>query len=171
MKSVKVIGLQRSGTNYLEELIRVNYHCNITVGADTSICWKHSLPNERYKNSTKTATQSLKENDTTVILISKTFYVWEASIKSNGMDLYSQRGFDLNLNDLYRLFHSSWATSGVPVVCVDYLNLLFNIDKTLGVINLDRKTEEWVIPSSVYGSVFNNNRLKYYENCFHKSQE
>lgn len=92
---IKVIGIQRSGTNYISTLLEDNFHVN---SIDTGIgrkpgdpreyFWKHSYNPDQYEQNTdnspevvKSGITNLKKDKIPTILITKNPYFWLESVK------------------------------------------------------------------------------------------
>jgi hypothetical protein len=93
---VHVIGLQRSGTNYVNKLLALNTDAAVIPTGDRSICWKHSLPWERGPGHSRTglsAGEALRQRtDVRVLLVSKDPLTWWESIATrNAQDLFHTR--------------------------------------------------------------------------------
>lgn len=168
MKKIKVIGLQRSGTTYLEHIIDLNFECNISKEGDRSICWKHALPMERVKlpdDSIAVTIEEIKRQDVYIIVVSKSFDSWVKSLQKFPADLFQKRpslkndgdwrsGENLNLPELahfYDKFHKKWEEKliehNINFHFVDYVNLLKAPEQELDRVNaigVERKLKNYV---------------------------
>lgn len=104
---VEVLGLQRSGTCYLQWLIRNNFNADIACTT-----WKHNLPNESYGFRKKvpmgaTAVQVLDTPAIKTVLIKKDLDHWLGSLERNPKDFYRHRG-EVDAEDFYRRYHHAW---------------------------------------------------------------
>jgi len=101
MKKVKIIGIQRSGTNFLSTLLEDNYDVtsidtgqNRKPGDPREYFWKHSYKPEQYIDGTDNSSsvvvsgiEKLKKDKIPTILITKNPYFWVESIKRNSGDI------------------------------------------------------------------------------------
>lgn len=88
---VHVLGAQRSGTNYLVELIRRNVTGQIYGTGDRSLCWKHALPSEK-RGAPRPAGEAILSSVALICLIAKHPERWIASILHGGThDLFLKR--------------------------------------------------------------------------------
>jgi hypothetical protein len=121
---LKVVGLQRSGTNYLTELLKINF-TEFVFTDPLDPFFKHSMPQETFVRL-PTGTYKFPFPLTTncnIIHIKKTKEHWLRSIKNNPMDLYQKRpGIHSMEGDLYDCFVHNWSS----VYTVQYENLLNN---------------------------------------------
>ncbi len=138
---VHVIGLQRSGTNFLVELIRLNVTDKILPTGDRTLSWKHAMPDER-RGAALPAREAILKSSALVCLISKNPVQWVSSVlRSNRHDLFLKRTDLLGADGLpdisktaalYCRFHSLWIdvlehrfrTTGVPYVLARYEDVL-----------------------------------------------
>lgn len=141
---VKVIGLQRSGTNWLTELIKLNF--NVAVYDDpANPFFKHALPGE-YQfeefGSGKLITTEMPlqyialHHDEFFILIFKPIEKWILSIKNNRVDLHQKRpelfNADNSVNEqkaveFYKHYHQLWFKVDLPnLMFILYDDLLKN---------------------------------------------
>jgi hypothetical protein len=100
-KEIKIIGLQRSGTNYLSTLLENNYKVDsIDTGQKRKgneprkYFWKHSYDPEQYEEGTNnspasvsTGIKNLKSSNIPTILITKNPYFWLESVKRGPGDI------------------------------------------------------------------------------------
>lgn len=100
-REVKVIGIQRSGTNYLSTILEDNYNVtSVDTGRDKlpdgsrKYFWKHSYDPEQYEygtdNDCEIVTNGIRKaakNSIPTILITKNPYFWIESIKRNPGDI------------------------------------------------------------------------------------
>lgn len=120
-RCVHVVGLQRSGTNFLSELVRCNVTANVLRSGDHSICWKHALPSESVPNAKShgfsVGDACLRRPDALLCVIAKHPYVWATSARRPGHDLLDRRPYLRNasgrvniamLARLYARFHREW---------------------------------------------------------------
>lgn len=146
IERIKVIGLQRSGTNWIEQLIRLNM--DIIVYDDPIVpFFKHALPNEyeiqAYREGKMVNTfipvdyidSHPKE---LFILVKKPVDKWIISIRKNHADLQMKHpeifpeGINGNYNLLqryYRVYHNYWQS--IPhdnLLIVNYIDVLEDID-------------------------------------------
>lgn len=117
---VHVLGLQRSGTNYLVELIRQNTTERIILTGDRTVCWKHALPNEQSNNASYSGLSAgnavNSHPEILICLIAKHPKHWLASAVKPGHDLLIKRKHLTNggspnilkLLELYREFYKGW---------------------------------------------------------------
>ena len=121
---VQIIGLQRSGTRWLYQLVTNNY----TVSVNRT--GKHHLPGE-YTHPTVEAT----------LVIRKRFAHWLTSVERNRVNLYKMRpemypGDKLDIRaalDVWENFYAKWyAQDGV--VQIEYERLLRDPEATMGAV-------------------------------------
>jgi len=155
MKNVKIIGLQRSGTNYLENLVKLNFRDAHVYGpGDISICWKHGMPTEKtlYETGDRPLTgmgiTNIVDNNVHVILIEKPKRAWIDSMKRNKVDLEEKRPRlykNGNINEVDALkfhdkFHKDWisalSTHNVKFIHVNYIDLLEDYERKLAEIQV-----------------------------------
>tara|TARA_B100001248_G_C27290592_1_gene412280 strand:+ start:96 stop:827 length:732 start_codon:yes stop_codon:yes gene_type:complete len=100
-KEIKVIGIQRSGTNYLSTILEINYDItSVDTGRDRlpdgsrKYFWKHSYDPEQYECGTDndhdvvaSGLKRVKEKKIPTILITKNPYFWLESIKRSSGDI------------------------------------------------------------------------------------
>lgn len=89
---VHTIGLQRAGTNYVGQLVKLNLTESVIPTGDRSVCWKHALPHEKTPAGI-TAMESVNERrDVLVCLVTKHALHWIASVTMReAQDLYLKR--------------------------------------------------------------------------------
>lgn len=158
---VMVVGLQRSGTNYVSELLRLNTNAYVPYSGDNTIFWKHSLPNEsgvRVNKFFLDPVDALNRLNARCIVVTKNPISWVESItKRNCVDFFNSRkqavkGQDdlKSIVEFYRHFIESWKNVIERVTFVEYEavladpNVLFN--SATGVCRTSTKI---VIPASV----------------------
>lgn len=106
---VKVIGLQRSGTNYLEWIFTkcftpgINDHELIRI--------KHGLPNEKYGKCT--IIETLTQNKILPIVIFKNYGNWLRSIEKDPKNYYKMNR--PNPHIFYWEFHNEWARHAILI--------------------------------------------------------
>lgn len=135
---IKVVGLQRSGTNYLTELLKENFKDD--VAGYLYPFWKHSLPNEtKIKlNEGGYHTQPKPiECNCQIVLIYKPFDIWFKSVKRNQADLKIKRpevfvDGKLNEHECFK-FHSNYHFIWFRYADykMNYITLLEDYDKEL----------------------------------------
>ena len=121
-KHVQVLGLQRSGTNFLTEILKNGQSAyKIVETGEKLFFWKHALPEDKhqYNKQFSTPVQTVLESpDLSVIFISKHPYWWLSSIlKRNPADLqrYRPQIFDdgfinpLKAIDLWAHYYRVWS--------------------------------------------------------------
>lgn len=96
----KVLGLQRTGTNWINELIKNNFSVEEEQGF-----WKHLTPLGVKKNAPLRHFKSYFDikDDTFYILVSKPKKMWKISIERNCVDFYKTHKVS-NLDEVY----NSW---------------------------------------------------------------
>ncbi|QHC50288.1 hypothetical protein EKK97_12810 [Billgrantia tianxiuensis] len=124
-RCIQVIGLQRSGTNFLTEVLK-NSQTSYTLieTGNNYYAWKHALPDEKKMTNKEfnTVKDSLmSEEHLKIVLISKHPLWWLSSILNrNPADIVSHRSHLLDENgnidpikaiDFYLLFYRSWISS------------------------------------------------------------
>lgn len=88
---VHAIGLQRTGTNYVTELVRLNLTRNVIGTGDRSICWKHALPVDKTPAGV-TAAEAVWATDALICLVAKHPLHWMASVTlRDPQDLFMKR--------------------------------------------------------------------------------
>jgi hypothetical protein len=89
---VHAIGLQRTGTNYVTELVRLNLTRNVIGTGDRSICWKHALPIDKTPAGVTAAEAVLGRPDALICLVAKHPLHWMASVTlRDPQDLFMKR--------------------------------------------------------------------------------
>lgn len=120
--TIHVVGLQRSGTNYHVELVRLNLTGSVLPSGDRALCWKHSLPDDQSQNASHTGLpvrDAVRQRpDVFFCLAAKHPAHWLSSLlKRTPADLYRQRPEVLDderkpsivrLMALYERFYTSW---------------------------------------------------------------
>jgi len=179
-----VIGLQRSGTNFINKLIETNINTEVTPTGDRTVCWKHSLPWEKgaaHSNTKLDAASAIRARpEVKVILVSKhPFTWWESISRRSSQDLLLKRkdcrsptgGADLyKCCALYNLYYGSWMqlVDHKQVWHVQYEQSLRDsdqfIDEIAKKLNLRRKGT-LIIPTRVpYTRGFDEKRRSSYIN-------
>lgn len=156
-----IFGLQRSGTTFLEFLIKQNFKCEVANGAN----WKHSL--------TKVNADGLVFN------IYKNPYTWiESIVFRDPADLLVNsphlldEGYNIghdqvnleNLSKLYNDYVLSWYDIKTFVRYEDIINPVER-NKFLTSLPFERITNEWVVPkpgSLFMSEGFSDTSLEYY---------
>lgn len=144
---VQVVGLQRSGTNFLSTSLEQSQNTYSVVGTgDNFYTWKHALPREDKKGNKEYATvlESVVSNkDLRIILLSKHPLWWLSSILNrNPADLMVHRKNILDENGkidplksfrFYLDFYKSWKMSFEKnkVIHVRYEDFLGDFDQAL----------------------------------------
>lgn len=89
---VHAIGLQRTGTNYVTELVRLNLTRNVIGTGDRSICWKHALPVDKTPAGVTAAEAVTARPDAFICLVAKHPLHWMASVTlRDPQDLFMKR--------------------------------------------------------------------------------
>lgn len=114
---IHVIGLQRTGTNYVSELWKNNSQYFVFPSGDRNICWKHALPLEKNINGTPSIEMLKSQIDIHVMVVAKHPLNWLSSVLNrNPADLFIKRphlkkngepSVDALLN-LYKTFYLRW---------------------------------------------------------------
>jgi hypothetical protein len=148
---LKVVGLQRSGTNYLTELLKINFN-EFVYTNPLSPFFKHCMPHETSVNLIDGVCEFPLPLTTTccIIHVKKTKEHWLRSIKNNPMDLYQKRpGVKSNEKEFYDNFINNWKM----VYTVQYESLLQDFQKELSNIqnhfSLTRKQPNFLNVSKV----------------------
>lgn len=115
---IHTIGLQRSGTNFIGELLKRNLPVEVIPTGDRSICWKHALPGERTPAGINAGEAVARRSDVFVVLVVKHPLHWIDSVtRRNAQDLYLKRKKLLDSTGkpdlpavvaLYNAFHEAW---------------------------------------------------------------
>ena len=106
---IHVVGLQRSGTNFLSNLLLQGFGDLVTQSGDKSIFWKHSFPGEIDGSQ-------IESGENQLVLVTKHPVHWLSSIAAaNKHDLFTRRFNSqepdlIALVDIYNRFHRAWAT-------------------------------------------------------------
>ncbi len=122
---IQVVGLQRSGTNFLTEILRNGQKKRRVLETGNNIyAWKHALPHESKLTSVRCATVQeavSKERGLNIALLSKHPLWWLSSIMNrNPADLRKHRPYIYNENgdidavkaiSFYIDFYRAWLTS------------------------------------------------------------
>lgn len=153
---IKVIGLQRSGTNWLEHLIRKNLEVFTVLGHVDHPFWKHHLPTDQFrfiKDGDKVIRNQMESTpierfrgspDVHLVLVRKQLNSWIKSLGRNCADLKETRPYlydpDGNLykgtaEEFHHLYHTMWAaltrTYLSRIVMVDYERVLEDFESFL----------------------------------------
>lgn len=135
---IMVIGLQRSGTNFVAELLRTNTRAYVPHTDDRSIFWKHSLADEentsRVNPFFRNPVDALARMNADGIVVFKSPVNWIESItRRNPADFFrTRRGYVSDANQIaelarfYRRFLESWQAAGERVRFVQYESVLAN---------------------------------------------
>ena len=177
-----IFGLQRSGTNFLEQIMTRNFGAN--KQNRNNACWKHNIdPPEGWQSQRPT------------FIIYKNPYTWIESIcfrntvdwikrqkkypANEGPDELRLGPQHINIKNLaltYKHFHDSWIPKNEDnknIMVIRYEDLLIEKERTkiLTKINTDfyqkRKSNQWIVPQK--GTVsqsgdYNEERENYYLN-------
>lgn len=152
-----IFGLQRSGTTFLEFLIKQNFKCEVANGVN----WKHSLTKVNvdgqvfniYKNP-YTWIESVVYRDSADLLVTSPHLLEEGSDKINLA----------NLAGLYNDYVLSWYDKTTFVRYEDLIDVVSR-DNFLNTIPFERITNSVVIPepgSLFMSEGFENNKIPYY---------
>lgn len=170
---IKVVGLQRSGTNYLTELLKENFKDD--VAGYLYPFWKHSFPHETrvYLQNGKIFKQPKPHiSGCRKILICKSFKHWFESVKRNPADLKQKRPEIFKENEidifeaeeLYRDFMSDWSYFVDYTISYEYL--ISDFDKALKdiqrVFKLEPKGKFKDIKKVPHSKEFTEEKRKYY---------
>lgn len=145
----KVIGLQRTGTNWLNELIKHNF--KIEPEVEKTTFWKHLTPigtkelaKARSKNGFLMGMVNVEDlylNDTTLyIATSKEYNIWVQSLKRNAEDFYLTHS-DPSTTKVYNSWHE-WKNSQQNkqnFIYHDYIDWLNNWKDYLEEIHIKTK--------------------------------
>lgn len=173
IKHAKIIGLQRTGTNWLEHLIYDNFNVKVYFAGDLRICFKHAMPDEYLfskskeniiNQKTKVIDSVINDSSLLCIIIIKDPLLWLNSIHSNQVDLsfYRPQIFrnkkivDIKALDLYFNFYEKWSfyiKKYKNITLISYHDLLFETENTLNKLSLEfklqRKNSNYIIRSKV----------------------
>jgi hypothetical protein len=125
-EKIKIIGIQRSGTNYLSTILENNYDIvsidtgqNREPGSKRDYFWKHSYNPDQYIKNTDNSPNIVQEglksliNDKVpTILISKNPYFWLESIKRNPGDIGKEGISFVDWNQIQPKQHKSQVILG-----------------------------------------------------------
>lgn len=127
---VKVIGLQRTGTNYLEQLIETNTDAEVLLGSKpTSMrpIWKHAPPSQE-------AAARLSASGAIAVLVARDPWSWLLSLHAPGAPSWRRhmarqqpelfRGGALDAAaalEHYVRFYRGWTQAGLPFVRLEDL--------------------------------------------------
>ena len=167
------MGLQRSGTTYLEYIVEKNFKCDITKEGNRTVCWKHALPLETVAHPNKeieVTIDSLQRQNVFTILMIKPFDKWVQSLKKFPADIFHKRpelkndknwrvGNNMNMKALqkfYKDFHVYWIKElearGMPYLDIDYIDLLKSPKTELDRLveaGFEKKVEKYVTEMKV----------------------
>jgi len=114
---VHVIGAQRSGTNFVVELVRENLTDRVYQTGDRSLSWKHALPSES-RGASQVAGTAIRQSDALICVVVKHPIMWASSILyGGGHDLFIKRPGLLDSNgaprvdaviEFYVQFYQEW---------------------------------------------------------------
>lgn len=150
-----IFGLQRSGTNFLEQLLAKNF--SISKINRTNRCWKHSIDipkgyqqNELtiliYKNPYTWCESLCCRNNVDWIKTQKTYPATEGEAKF----LAGKNRFNVaNLAKTYKHWHESWTQSNVNGLVIKYEDLLVKETREQFLEKIKapvRKSDTWQIP-------------------------
>lgn len=136
---VLVLGLQRSGNNYLQKLVEINANTELEPFGPREICWKHAMPWELQPNGLS-AIDSISQypHKLGVILTSKHPCQWlDSLVNRDPQDFFkSKKGAiisgEISLKacaSIYNAYYSSWLAfigHGLDLH-VRYIDILVNI--------------------------------------------
>lgn len=114
--TVHIIGAQRTGTNYLVEIIRLNLTASVLPTGDRTLCWKHALPHET-RGALQPAGNAVDASGALICLIAKHPVQWVSSLRRGRHDLFLKhpelldRTGELDLDrtlEFYRAFYDAW---------------------------------------------------------------
>lgn len=138
---VKIFGLQRSGTKYIEELIRQNIDVTVDDHGSSELGWKHAMPHEAWpKLGIPKPTIQLIQAQTglLVLVVRKTRDQWFASIKRRHMDISHRSGLEKWNNKvlapLWARFYEAWQEAGFEIIeyeeiLRDYVGFLKSLEE------------------------------------------
>ena len=188
IKHIKVIGLQRSGTTYLEYLLDKNFNVKVYKEGDITICFKHAFPGEKVLKLNngktiiweKTTIGRINEHkDLLVIIIQKHFEHWFESISRKPVDLPVKHPEIFN-NDktvdktkafkLYSSFYKAWKNrllNNSNIQLINYEDIIHDFTLILRLLQilykLPLKLPSWQNMDKVPQSAkFTEERRKYY---------
>ena len=154
---VKVLGLQRTGTNYLEQLIAGNTNAEVLLGTKpTSLrpIWKHALPRDEN-------VEALTAGNATPVLLSKHPYSWVLSLDAGG-EIPSWKRQMARIHPelfqdgrpcvevamkLYREFYAGWLRTGIAWVRLE--SLPSELPRLLERLGLAMRSESVIEPRRV----------------------
>ena len=103
-KYFKVIGLQRSGTNWISEIITTNF----SDVRPSNTFWKHLTPLGVKKSKLSRRADTVRtlefRDDTFYIATMKDFELWKKSIDRKPIDFYTTHNYNENIKEV----HDSW---------------------------------------------------------------
>lgn len=144
---VHVVGLQRSGTNYVSELINSFTNITATKSGDQEFFWKHALPHEVNKKGVMVEEVIASSSRLAICLVVKHPLNWFASILRDNADLILIRTELGKFHSNFRLinfwfkFHSLWRNlletkDGAKFIVVSYEKVLRNPEGFLAQLSL-----------------------------------
>ena len=164
------MGLQRSGTNWINQLIKLNF-CIETHDEPMAPFFKHAMPDETiwraYANNAEVSTPVPEayigtHPDEIFILVVKEKQKWIESILRNPADLKQKRPVIFNngaidvlkASALYDFYHNRWSKLNYHnLLFVSYETVLSDVNSFLRGISilfgLERKRKKWENPSKV----------------------
>ena len=153
-KKVKILGLQRSGTNWLEQLVRANM--DVEVYADpVEPFFKHALPNETDipSKSGETIHTAVPLNyirnhpEELFIVVFKPGELWVKSINKKKVDLQQKRPWLFNQQDrivklraliFHEVYVNTWNELSLKnLLVVPYLEILSDYELFLEKLSLE----------------------------------
>lgn len=132
MKEVKAIGVQRTGTNYIEYLLRENFE--VYSHSCLEVFWKHALPSE-----VPNLKRKIEQRNLILIIVRKPFDLWYKSISKYKADFHKRR-FDVygNYNKMfafYKKWYIDWIIycerNGIQYEVLEYLDVVENFSAVL----------------------------------------
>ena len=181
MKKLQVIGLQRSGTNFLENIIRNNFDILVVRGS-RDFSFKHGFPNEKYiSENGKFNTiniENIEKGNPFIVLINKIYPVWLDSIKKFPADLYIQRPSlkNTDLESFHSDFYEQWEHNlkekGINFISIDYIDLLKDfegtLDKIMNQFQLKKKGQYTNVQKVNHSNTFKELQRQNYINKYNK---
>jgi hypothetical protein len=127
---VKLFGLQRSGTNYLDWLLKNDFEgLSIIEG----LGWKHALPSEYYSKNMQdclmdcTVWEVIKKDKITPIIIYKEYSNWLDSIKRDSVNYFNFNRPEPR--NFYWQWHNDWSLRTDNFI--QYEDFIKDFEKTL----------------------------------------
>lgn len=173
-KAIVVVGLQRSGTNFIASLLRENTQFYVPQSADTTIFWKHALPDEggaRVNPIFTSPVDAVQQINALCLVVIKKPLLWiDSIINRNCVDFFQTRkNYVASANDIeglanfYKSFIEKWAAVGNNVIFISYEAVLENPLTIFDVLKTTPQNVEIAKPSKVHMSkVFSINDMKRY---------